>query len=132
MEEINYEEKCKEMAHKFWNNIFNRKWRNCDDFNVSVPCSHYDREDIETTFEICRLIAYSQCSKSSCFCLKYKHLPFSDEALDWLAIGWGDPKVTSSYGYCYFDFKQEFVYITTAEFEDRCIPIATAFKEIYS
>lgn len=130
--EINLEEKFKEMSNKFWHDIFNRKWRNCDKFNMNIPCNHYDREDIETTFEICRLMAYSLCKHNSCFCLKYKHLPFSDEALDWLAIGWGDPHVTSNYGYCLFDFSNDLVYITGDEVEARVITIGQALSKIYS
>lgn len=122
---------CTEMSNKFWRDIFKRKWRDCEAFKVNVPCHYEDRECIEITFEICKLMAYRLCGHNSCFCLKYKHLPFSDESLEWLCIGWGDPQITSNYGYCYFSFSDGVVYIDGNKVEERVISIEQAFREIY-
>ena len=131
MEKINMEERLEKMANEFWRDIFDRKWRKCSEFKMNKPCHWQDRECIETTFEICRLMAYHLCGENACFCLKYKHLPFNDEALDWLAIGWGDPHCTSDYGYCYFDFRNDLVYIDGSNVEEKVITIGEAFRKIY-
>lgn len=125
------EEKLKEMSSTFWRNIFDRKWHDCSGFKMDKPCYWKDREEIETTFEICQLMAYHLCGHNSCFCLKYNHLPFDSESLDWLCIGWGDPKVTSDYGYCYFDFSNDLVYIDGGNIKEEVITIGEAFRKIY-
>lgn len=132
MEKINYDEKCTEMANKFWGDIFKRTFHDSDKFTVdNLKCNIGDKNDLIATFDICRNISWRLCGCSSYFKCKFKELPFNNEAFEWLVLGWGDPQITSKYGYCYFDFREGLVYIDGNDVEERVITIQKAFEEIY-
>ncbi|MFQ9545576.1 MAG: hypothetical protein ACLR02_11210 [Clostridium sp.] len=122
-----------EMSSRFWHYIFEGNWINSGDFTTDkLVCHMSDRDDINAVFDICKTMANRLCGASACVAWEYKKLPFEHEAFKWIAFGWGDPKVTNRYGYAYFDFDEEQVYIDADDMEERVISFQKAFKELYS
>lgn len=120
------------VSNAFWNDLFKRTYHDSDKFTTQhLRCNIADKNDIKATFEICRNIAWRLCGCSSIFACQFKKLPFSNSCFNWLVLGRGEPQTTSKYGYCYFDFSKELVYIVGSDVEERLITLQKAFEKLY-
>lgn len=126
------------IAHTFWNEVFpSDEWMNTmpleeiGDYvrEVAKPC-HEDAGYMINTFKICHAIANQFASVA---CVYSEVTKIFDGGRKWkcLAFGWGDPHVTSSYYYAYFDFIEGVVFIDTNE-GSNLYAFDEIFKIMYS
>ena len=131
------EEIKEEIAHEFWHDIFEREdWSNnttnIEEYvNSRTNAYIEDRRAMMTTYKICEAIA-NQFANISCVCSEVTKI--FDDGAKWkfLAFGWGNPQVTSSYAYAYFDFNREVVFIDTNDDSSKLYNFDEIFKIIYS
>lgn len=125
------------MSFEFWHDIFEREdWSNSvtnvEEYVEEKAHAFYeDKKFMIATYKMCETIA-SAFASNSCVCSEVTKI--FDDCRKWkfIAFGWGDPHITSSYGYAYFDFTRECVFIDTNDDSSKLYTFDEIFKIMYS